>query len=164
MLRILCGFDGNSNKEGDIGGNGGIGWKCSSSRYPPQYSLTPWRPFGIIAERMELKCVNTNEVRCGVVSNGRPRPFRTIHQCLIVLGAKREDVYVGWDGHRKKYGSIYNRYERWELEYMAKELWKEAVKKYHPDQAPEEDREIYGHMTAEVNAAYNRILCILKYR
>lgn len=101
-----------------------------------------------------------SELRRGVLDK-RSRPFRTIHQCLIVLGAKREDVYIGWKD-LNKYRSIYHRYEKWELEYMARKLWKEAVKRYHPDRAPEEEREMYGYMTAEVNAAYDRILHLLK--
>jgi len=79
-------------------------------------------------------------------------------------GREREDVYIGWKEYVKEYRSIYNRYEKWELEYMAKVLWRKAVKRYHPDRVPEEEREIYECMTAEVNAAYDKILHLLEYR
>lgn len=100
------------------------------------------------------------ELRCDVVGK-IPRPFRTIHQCFIVLGAKRKDIYVRGSDLVKRNRSIYNRYEKWELEYMAKELWKESIKKYHPDRSPKGEYEIYEYMTAEVNAAYDRILHLL---
>lgn len=101
------------------------------------------------------------ELRHGVL-NKRSRPFRTMQQCFLVLEAKRDDIYLTWKDTNKHLRSIYNRYEKWELEYMAKKLWKEAVKRYHPDRAPEAEREMYEYMTAEVNAAYDRILHLLK--
>jgi len=114
-----------------------------------------------MVDGMKEMCENT-ELRCGIVQS--PKPFRTIHQCLMILGAEREDVYIGWKGYVKEYRSIYNRYEKWELEYMAKVLWRKAVKRYHPDRVAEEEREMYEYMTAEVNAAYDRILYLLEYR
>lgn len=103
------------------------------------------------------------EIQHGVL-NRKPRSLWTIHQCFIVLGAKRTDIYVGRENWNKDYRSIYNRYEKWELEYMARELWKESIKKYHPDRAPEDVRESYEHMTAEVNAAHDRIGYILSHK
>ena len=93
----------------------------------------------------------------------KPRSFRTVHQCLMALGARREDVYIGWKDFTK-YRSIYGRYEKWELEYMAKRLHREAIKKYHPDRHSGEERYVYDFVTSEVNHAFQRITRILSHR
>lgn len=93
----------------------------------------------------------------------KERSFSTIHRCFMILGAKREDIYLRDKDYRKKYKSIYNRYEKWELEYMAKKLRKEAIKKYHPDHHSQKRQRFYTSITAEINHAYQRILHLIKY-
>lgn len=95
---------------------------------------------------------------------GRPH---TIHQCLMTLGAKKEDAYLRRAAIHpsKKVWSIYNRYSEDDLYFMVEDLFKKAMKKYHVDlHANSENRELYGEMTKILNEAHQKALKILDGR
>ena len=96
---------------------------------------------------------------------GRPH---TIHQCLMTLGAKKNDIYCGWKAAihpSKRVWSIYNRYTEDDLYFMVETLFKKSMKKYHVDlHANSENRELYGEMTAILNEAHQKALKILDGR
>lgn len=88
----------------------------------------------------------------------------SIHQCLMALGAERDNVYVGGK-YRTRIGSIYNRYTIEELYEMVENLFKESIKKYHIDlHFNSGEREFYEEKTKLINEAHQRALKILKGR
>ena len=91
----------------------------------------------------------------------------TIHQCLMTLGAKKEDAYLTWRQTYpfKRHYSIYNRYTEDDLYFMVETLFKKAMKKYHVDlHFNSENRELYGEMTKILNEAHQKALKILDGR
>ena len=100
-----------------------------------------------------------------VLFTGRPN---TINQCLMILGAKKDDVYLNWKSaiHPSKYfWSIYNRYTMDDLYYMVEKLYKESIKKYHVDlHSNSGNRTFYEEKTKRINEAHQRALKILKNR
>lgn len=99
----------------------------------------------------------------------RKQQIWTINQCLLALGASRDKVYSKY--FRNSYGKpapyrsgvndkIYSRYTRDELKWMADDLYKQAVQRYHPDRHNNE--QFYHDKMAEINQAYQRIKKILK--
>ena len=95
-----------------------------------------------------------------VYATGRSR---TIHQCLITLGAKRKDVYLESLPAPTYLYSIYNRYSIDELYYMVKTLYKESIKKYHIDKHfNSKRRKFYEKKTVHINEAHQKALKILR--
>ena len=96
---------------------------------------------------------------------GRPH---SINQCLMVLGAKKEDAYLGSSSSiypYKHFYSIYNKYTEEDLYFMVEDLFKKSMKKYHVDlHSNSEERELYGEMTKMLNEAHQKALKILDGR
>jgi len=89
--------------------------------------------------------------------------LRTLHACLIALGANPKKVYsYGWKGNGRTFGTLYGRFPYGELHSWLDELHKEALQ-WHPDLHPE-NKKFYGAKMAEANAAYQRGKHILGHR
>jgi hypothetical protein len=96
---------------------------------------------------------------------------KSINHCLWVLGADWDEVYnTKRNGSSKlkaikDYGSgdrsIYDRFNRAELRDWAGHLYKEALKKYHPDLHPENPR-LYTEICQELSRAHLRAIEILQ--
>ncbi len=99
-------------------------------------------------------------------SNSHSR-LNNIHRCLVALGARKKDAYLGKNPINKKsrFHSIYDRYTIEDLNYMVEKLYKESIKKYHIDlHFGSEDSELYEEKTKTINAAHQRALKILENR
>jgi len=86
---------------------------------------------------------------------------------LLALGASRKEVYNRcWQDRKLKTQcsatnrSIYDLYSKKELLSWAGHLYKEALKKYHPDLHPENPR-LYTEICQELGKAYLRAVKIL---
>ena len=98
------------------------------------------------------------------IPRGASYPRSTsLNACLMILGADYDDVYNGERRGIHSVGTIYKRYEPYEIEYMASKLHLEAVKKFHPD-LHRSRKAFYTKKLQEINAAYQRIKQILKYK
>jgi len=92
--------------------------------------------------------------------------MRSIQQCLLVLGAKREDIYKQNQRNSKNHlgmdeVSIYMRLGSRGIRQMADGLYKDSMMRNHPDQYggdPTRDERC-----RQIGEAYQRILHILKY-
>ena len=81
--------------------------------------------------------------------------LRTMHACLIAMGANPKKVYAyGKNSFGREQGTLYDRYSYEDLLEWLDKLKSEALK-WHPDLHPE-DREFYSNKMAEINAAYQR--------
>lgn len=99
---------------------------------------------------------------------------KSINHCLVVLGAKRNEVYftdakTGRDNsNRINIGkpckasrhSVYDNLSKPELLDWVKHLYKESLKKYHPDLHPENPR-LYTEICQELGKAYLQAVKIL---
>ena len=89
--------------------------------------------------------------------------LRTLHACLIALGANPKKVYSrGYHSPGRKIGTLYNRFSCEQLHYWLDELYQDNFK-WHPDLHPE-DRKFYTQKMAIVNAAYQKGKKILRYK
>jgi len=114
------------------------------------------------------------------VPNPSGKPLRTIHQCLVALGAHPDNIYISGDhrengvkglkvrpwhpykgGHYAR--SIWEERGSEEIEWMLKQLRRQAIIRYHPDRHEGEKRKAYEVMTQRINEAYQRGLRILKH-
>lgn len=87
----------------------------------------------------------------------------SINECFLTLGADYDDIYAGPRRGWKCLGTIYDRYEIHELLLMASKLHRKAAKRYHPD-LHKTGKLFHNRRFQEINAAYQRIKGILKYR
>ena len=89
--------------------------------------------------------------------------LRTLHACLIALGAKPKKVYAyGYNNFGREQGTLYGRYPYGELHSWLDELHKESLR-WHPD-LHLENKDFYEAKMALANAAYQRGKKILFYR
>jgi len=96
-------------------------------------------------------------------------PAKSINQCLLALGANRDEVYCP---HNPKSGarslgrsnrSIYDRHSKIEIYNWAKWLRKRAMEINHPDKHLYR-QEYFTELTKEINEAFNRLVWILEQR
>ena len=105
-----------------------------------------------------------NTIRKGMIQ--RNTGLRTLHACLLALGAERKKVYSR--GYRTpgnpelKIGTLYNRYTYDELHRWLDDLLRESLI-WHPDLHPE-DRNFYDKKMRHINAAYQQGKNLLKRR
>jgi len=123
--------------------------------------------------------VSTKIIKPKGRSKRSPSPKRwTIQQCLVLLGAPRDEVYFGQAtrGHsrnRPKHyfplaGSNPNKQITDYLQYpeiweWGQNLYKQTLTKYHPDIQAEEDREYYTEKLQLAGQAFKKLERILAY-
>lgn len=88
----------------------------------------------------------------------------SINQHFMTLGARKKDIYIPENLKYKHIRSIYNRYSLEELKYMADTLYKPIIVKYHVNKHQGKNQEFYLKKTKEINAAYDKIIELLKRR
>lgn len=78
----------------------------------------------------------------------------SVNKLLLILGAKREDVYSEHLTKKcKGPGTIWNRYEPWELKEKAHDLYRKAAWRHRENEK----------MLKMLNIAYDRICNILRH-
>uniref|UniRef100_A0A6M3XLY0 Uncharacterized protein n=1 Tax=viral metagenome TaxID=1070528 RepID=A0A6M3XLY0_9ZZZZ len=85
------------------------------------------------------------------------RPSKSIQQCFVILGAKREEVYK----HKGK--TLKDRLSWSEQLYWAGNLHREMLKDCHPD-GHRTDKPYWEEKSKEVNHAYRKIRDIIRNR
>ena len=69
----------------------------------------------------------------------RTKRKKSLNWYLLQLGAKRGQVY----SHNSGKGTLHDRYDRYDIECMAKILYRDAVKRYQMDEKRIRDLNIY---------------------
>ena len=91
--------------------------------------------------------------------NGQNLRYGSLNQCLVTLGARGQDVYA----MGQKSGTIYDRYERYELEHMIRTLYRSAVQRYNPGGLKGHDKRRAENALCRLNLAKQRALQIIKH-
>lgn len=91
--------------------------------------------------------------------------LRTIHSCLLALGASKKEIYANPNNTKKqristgRTYSIYQYYSVEELIAMVNRLYRHSVKRYHPDT----HNGSYGKKIIRLNEAKRKAMKILSY-
>lgn len=81
---------------------------------------------------------------------------RSLHSCLVALGADPDEVYMGGNGYRRRIERLTLRYTRDELKGWAQSLYHNAIRRRHPDHGGDHAEAVV------INAAYARVKAMLR--
>jgi len=121
-------------------------------------------------QRQTTKCCNNlrNDLK-GVVRSKpglmKQKKRTTINSCLLTLGANLEEVYRRGKPKTARYAGYRTIYDQWpkaEILGWAGDLYRRAIKLYHPDLHG--GRRRYQEKMQDLNLAYEGLKRILSYR